>query len=426
MPIVKLLSEHFGNGQAKELDWYRKQGGYEGARKALIEMQPQQVIDEVIQSDLRGLGGAGFPTGRKWNFVPQDTGKPIYLTANADESEPGTFKDRYILEWDPHRLLEGIIICAYAVGIHTAYIYIRGEYVRPAEILQEAIDEAYREGVLGERVLGQKFQLDVYLHRGAGAYICGEETGLLESLEGKKGWPRLKPPFPAVVGLFGCPTVVNNVETLSHLPKILLNGAAWFADIGCEHNGGTRLFALSGNVNRPGVYELPLGTSMRELIYEHGGGIVGDKALKAVIPGGASSAVLTEEELDVTLDFDSLMKAGSMLGSGAVIVMDRDVCMVKASQNIMRFFSHESCGQCTPCREGTDWVYRILTRIVEGNGIKDDIGHLTELGENMTGTSICPLCDGSVMSFSSYVQKFRSEFEYHIHHKQCDVEAGQC
>ncbi len=426
MPIVKLLSEHFGNGQAKELDWYRKQGGYEGARKALIEMQPQQVIDEVIQSDLRGLGGAGFPTGRKWNFVPQDTGKPIYLTANADESEPGTFKDRYILEWDPHRLLEGIIICAYAVGIHTAYIYIRGEYVRPAEILQEAIDEAYREGVLGERVLGQKFQLDVYLHRGAGAYICGEETGLLESLEGKKGWPRLKPPFPAVVGLFGCPTVVNNVETLSHLPKILLNGAAWFTDIGCEHNGGTRLFALSGNVNRPGVYELPLGTSMRELIYEHGGGIVGDKALKAVIPGGASSAVLTEEEFDVTLDFDSLMKAGSMLGSGAVIVMDRDVCMVKASQNIMRFFSHESCGQCTPCREGTDWVYRILTRIVEGNGTKDDIGHLTDLGDNMTGTSICPLCDRSVMSFSSYVQKFRSEFEYPIQHKQCDVEAGQC
>ena len=426
MPIVKILSEHFGNGQAKELDWYRKQGGYEGARKALFEMQPQQIIDEVIQSDLRGLGGAGFPTGRKWNFVPQDTGKPIYLTANADESEPGTFKDRYILEWDPHRLLEGIIICAYAVGIHTAYIYIRGEYVRPAEILQVAIDEAYREGVLGERVLGKDFQLDVHLHRGAGAYICGEETGLLESLEGKKGWPRLKPPFPAVVGLFGCPTVVNNVETLSHLPKILLNGAAWFADIGCEHNGGTRLFALSGNVNRPGVYELPLGTSMRELIFEHGGGILGEKELKAVIPGGASSAVLTEEELDVTLDFDSLMKAGSMLGSGGVIVMDRDVCMVKASQNIMRFFSHESCGQCTPCREGTDWVYRILTRIVEGNGTKGDIGHLRELGENMTGTSICPLSDGSVMSFSSYVQKFRSEFEYHIHHKQCDVEASQC
>ena len=418
---IQLISEHFGKSQARELDWYRKQGGYEGAQKA-FEMQPKEITEMVIHANLRGLGGAGFPTGRKWSFVPQDTGKAIYLTANADESEPGTFKDRYIMEWDPHRLLEGIIICAYAVGIHTTYIYIRGEYVRAAQILQKAIEEAYREGVLGERVLGKDFQLDVHLHRGAGAYICGEETGLLESLEGKKGWPRLKPPFPAIVGLFGCPTVINNVETLSQLPKLLLKGAEWFAGIACSHHGGTRLFALSGCVKRPGVYELPLGTSLRELIYEHGGGILGDKKLKAVIPGGASAAILTEENLDVSLDFDSLMKAGSMLGSGAVIVMDEDVCMVRACHNIMRFFAHESCGQCTPCREGTAWVYQILTRIAEGSGTPEDIDNLAELADNMSGTSICALSDGAAMSFRSYVKKFRSEFEYHILHKKCDLE----
>jgi NADH-quinone oxidoreductase subunit F len=421
MAIVKLLSEHFGNAQAKELAWYRDQGGYQGALQAL-GMTPEKIVDEVIHSNLRGLGGAGFPTGRKWTFVPKNSGRPVYLTVNADESEPGTFKDRYIIEWDPHRLLEGIIICAYAVGIHTAYIYIRGEYVRPAETLQGALDEAYREGILGQHVLGTDFQLDVYLHRGAGAYICGEETGLLESLEGKKGWPRLKPPFPAVVGLFGCPTVINNVETLSHLPKIILNGGSWFADIGCENNGGTRLFALSGSVKKPGVYELPLGTPMPELIYEHGGGIVNDKALKGVIPGGASAGVLTAEELDVSLDFDSLMKLGSMLGSGAVIVMDEDVCMVRAIHNIMHFFSHESCGQCTPCREGTGWVYGILTRILEGHGTLRDVADLLELAGNMSGTSICALCDGAAMSFRSYVQRFTSEFEYHIRHKKCDLE----
>ena len=422
MPIEKLLSEHFSNPEAKKLAWNLNHGGYAGARKALGEMTPQEVIDEVISSNLRGLGGAGFPTGRKWAFVPRDTGKPIYLAANADESEPGTFKDRYLLEWDPHRLLEGMIICAYAVGINTAYIYVRGEYVRPAETLQNAIDEAYQEGILGERVLGMDFSLDAHLHRGAGAYICGEETGLLESLEGKKGWPRLKPPFPAVVGLFGSPTVINNVETLSHLPRIISKGSQWFSEIGCERNGGTRLFALSGSVKNPGVYELPLGTSLRELIFEHGGGILNDKALKAVIPGGASASVLTEEESDVLLDFDSCIKAGSMLGSGAVIVMDEDVCMVKAAHNIMHFFAHESCGQCTPCREGTAWVYRILTRIVEGEGTPDDIGYLLEIADNMSGTSICALSDGAAMSFRSYVKKFTSEFEYHIRHGKCDVD----
>lgn len=422
MPIVKLVSEHFGNPQAKQLSWYHDHGGYAAARKALFEMEPKEVTDEVIKSNLRGLGGAGFPTGKKWTFVPANTDKPIYLAVNADESEPGTFKDRYILEWDPHRLLEGIIICAYAVGIHTAYLYIRGEYARPAEILQQAIHEAYEEGMLGEHVLGKDFHLDVYIHRGAGAYICGEETGLLESLEGKKGWPRLKPPFPAIVGLFDCPTVINNVETLAHLPKIISKGGPWFANIGCEHNGGTRLFALSGSVKKPGVYELPLGTSMPELIYEHGGGIIDDKPLKGVIPGGASAAVLTADEIDLSLDFDTLMKMGSMLGSGAVIAMDKDICMVKATQNIMRFFAHESCGQCTPCREGTGWVYKIVTRISEGTGTREDITNLMELADNMSGTSICALSDGAAMSFRSFVKKFTSEFEYHIRYKKCDME----
>ncbi|MGH9340395.1 MAG: NADH-quinone oxidoreductase subunit NuoF [Acidobacteriota bacterium] len=410
MPIVKLVSENFGNEEAKGLDWYRRQGGYEAALKAL-QMEPKAVADEVVTSNLRGLGGAGFPTGRKWSFVPRNTGKPIYLAVNGDEAEPGTFKDRYILEWDPHRLLEGIIICCHAVGIHMAYIYIRGEYVRPYEITHKALNEAYEAGILGQNVLGTDFQLDVHIHRGAGAYICGEESALLESLEGKKGWPRLKPPFPAVVGLFDCPTVINNVETLAHLPKIIQNGGEWFAKIGIERNGGTRLFALSGSVNKPGVYELPLGTSLRELIYEQGAGILENRKLKGVIPGGASSAILKADEIDISLDFDSLNKAGSMLGSGAVIALDETISAVGAAHNIMHFFAHESCGQCTPCREGTGWVYKILTRLLNGNGHPEDVRNLLDLTVNMTGTSICALCDGAAMSLKGFLVKFPEEFE---------------
>jgi NADH-quinone oxidoreductase subunit F len=421
MPIVKLVSEYFGNDQAKDFAWYREQGGYEAARKALFEMTPETITKEVIASNLRGLGGAGFPTGRKWTFVPRDPSQPRYLAVNADEAEPGTFKDRYILEWDPHRLIEGILICCFAVDIHTAYIYIRGEYVRPYEILQAAVDQAYQEGILGPKALGKDFHLDVFIHRGAGAYICGEETGLLQSLEGKKGWPRLKPPFPAVVGAFNCPTVINNVETLSHLPKIIQNGGEWFANIGCDRNGGTRLFALSGCVKKPGVYELPMGTTMRELIYDHGGGILEDRNLKAVIPGGASAAVLTADEVDIPMDFDSLLKVGSMLGSAGVVVMDETICMVKAAHNVMHFFAHESCGQCTPCREGTGWVFRILSRILEGEGAPDDLKNLGEIGQNMTGTSICALSDGAAMALGGYVKKFPQEFEHHIRYKSCDV-----
>jgi NADH-quinone oxidoreductase subunit F len=422
MPIVKLVSEYFGNEEARELKWRLKHGGYEGARKMFREKEPEEVIEEVIQSNLRGLGGAGFPAGKKWSFVPKDDSKPKYLAVNADEAEPGTFKDRYILEWDPHRLIEGIIICSYAVGIHTAYIYIRGEYVRPFERIQKAIDEAYEAGLIGDKTLGQDFKLDIYVHRGAGAYICGEETGLLESLEGKKGWPRLKPPFPALVGAFGCPTVINNVETISHLPNIMLNGGQWFADIGCERNGGSRLFALSGCVKKPGVYELPMGTPLRELIYDHGEGILEDRELKGIVPGGTSAAVLAADEVDIPMNFEALAAAKSMLGSGAVIVLDENVCMVKALHNIEHFFAHESCGQCTPCREGTTWVYRILSRIVEGRGTASDLETLRGLAENMSGTSICALCEGAAMPLRSFLEKFPEEFEYYVKNKTSMVE----
>ncbi len=425
MPIVDLVSKHFGNEKARDLEWYRQQGGYQAALKAL-EMEPEEVTEKVIRSNLRGLGGAGFPTGRKWTFVPKDSGKPNYLAVNADEAEPGTFKDKYIMTWDPHRLIEGIIICCWAVDIHTAYVYIRGEYVRPYERLRDAVRQAYDHGVLGEKVLGKDFQLDVHIHRGAGAYICGEETGLLESLEGKKGWPRLKPPFPALVGAFGCPTVINNVETISHLPNIIEKSGVWFASLGTETSGGSRVFCLSGHVKKPGVYELTMGTPMRELIYEHGGGILDDRPLKAVVPGGSSAPVLTAAECEnLPLDFDSLAKAGSMLGSGGVMVLNDSVCMVEALTVVTHFYAHESCGQCTPCREGTGWLDRILHRIVEGGGRMQDIEVLLNIAENMQGTSICALSDAAALPVQSYVTKFKHEFEHHVRHKECDVAGRQ-
>ena len=417
MSSPKLVSKFFGNHEARNLEWRLENGGYEAARKAL-DMDPSDIVSEVITANLRGLGGAGFPTGKKWTFVPKDTNKPKYLAVNADEAEPGTFKDRYILEWDPHRLIEGIIICSKAVGIHTAYIYIRGEYLEPYQRIQAAVEEAYSSNILGADVLGSGFKLDIHVHRGAGAYICGEETALLESLEGKRGWPRLKPPFPAVEGAFGCPTVINNVETISHLPEIILRGGRWFADLGVENHGGTRLFAVSGCVANPGVFELPVTTTMRELIYDHAGGIKDGKALKGVIPGGVSSAVLTADEIDTPLTFDALASLGSMAGSGAVIVLDEDVCMVKALHNIQNFFAHESCGQCTPCREGTSWVYRILSRIIAGEGDESDLKTLRDFTVNMNGTSICALCEGSVMSLKSFITKYEDEFVYFIREKR--------
>jgi NADH-quinone oxidoreductase subunit F len=371
------------------------------------------VIEQISAANLRGLGGAGFPAGRKWSFIPKDTDKPRYLVVNADEGEPGTFKDRYIMERDPHALLEGMIIAAFAIGSHKAYVYIRGEYFRSAKRLQRAVDEAYSEGWLGTDIQGTGFDLEVVIHRGAGAYICGEETALLTSLEGGKGFPRLKPPFPAIEGLFHCPTIVNNVETLACVPFILRKGAEHFAEIGTEKQGGTRLFCVSGHVVRPGVYEEPVSVTLRELI-EKAGGVRNGNKLKAVIPGGISAKILTADEIDVAMDFDSLSAAGTMAGSGGVIVMDETTCMVQALDSAARFFADESCGQCSPCREGTGWVHRILRRIVNGQGTVKDLDELLAVAGDMEGHTICVFADAAAWPVQSYIKKFRDEFEQYI------------
>ena len=416
-----IITKRFNIPNSYKLDTYLADGGYEAAQKALTQMTPAQVIDEVKKSNLRGLGGAGFPAGMKWGFIPQNSPKPKYLVVNGDEGEPGTFKDKYILEKDPHALLEGVIICCYAIGSHKAYIYVRGEYIQQIRILQSAIDEAYQRGFLGKGIMGTGYDLDVVVHRGAGAYICGEETALLESLEGKKGFPRLKPPFPAIVGLFGCPTVINNVETLASVPHVIAKGAEWYAKLGCEKNGGNRILCISGHVKKPGIYELPLGIPLREVIYEHASGIREGHELKAVIPGGISAPILTAKEIDVKMDFDSLKAAGSMAGSGGVIVMDETTCMVWSALVAARFFAHESCGQCSPCREGSGWIYRILQRIYHGEGRPRDLDNLPDITVNVGGNTICAFGDAVAMSVGSYVQKFRDEFGYHIQQKKCNV-----
>jgi len=408
-----VLSMRFKDSDGTWLAHYLADGGYLGARKALTSMTPAQVIEEVSTAKLRGLGGAGFPAGRKWSFVPKESTKPTYLVVNADEGEPGTFKDRYIMERDPHALLEGMIIAAYAIGSHKAYVYIRGEYFRSAKRLQRAVDEAYSQGWLGKDIQGTGFDLDVVIHRGAGAYICGEETALLTSLEGGKGFPRLKPPFPAISGLFSCPTIVNNVETLACVPFILRYGAEHFAAIGTEAQGGTRLFCVCGHVVRPGVYEEPVGITLRELI-EKAGGVRDGRKLKAVIPGGISAKILTADEIDVPMDFDSLRNAGTMAGSGGVIVMDETTCMVEALDSAARFFADESCGQCSPCREGTGWVHRILRRIMKGKGTIQDLDDLLAIAGDMEGKTICVFADAAAWPVQSYITKFRSEFEEYI------------
>jgi NADH-quinone oxidoreductase subunit F len=394
-------------------------GGYGALPKALREHKPAEIIDIVKRSGLRGRGGAGFPTGVKWGFVPKNAGKPVYLCVNADESEPGTFKDRLIIEKDPHQLIEGVIISAYALDCHLAFIYIRGEFFHGAKVLEQAIAEAYGKGFLGKNILGTGYDLDLILHRGAGAYICGEETALLESLEGKRGHPRLKPPFPAVIGLYNCPTVINNVETLANVPHIVNNGPEWFSAIGTERNTGTRLFGVSGHVRYPGVYELPMGVTLRELIYEHCGGMREGRQLKAIVPGGSSVPVLTAEQVDVRLDFESVAKAGSMLGSAGVIVMDDTTCMVKAIRRITKFYAEESCGQCTQCREGTEWLYQVLTRIEAGKGRPGELEVLLDICSNMKGRTICPLSDAAAMPVESYITKFYDEFDAHIRAKSC-------
>jgi len=408
-----VLSLHFEDPDGTWMDGYVADGGYDAARKALTLMTPKQVTDEVLSANLRGLGGAGFPTGRKWSFIPADTDKPKYLVVNADEGEPGTFKDRYLMERDPHSLLEGMIIAAFAIDCHKAYVYIRGEYFRSAHRLQRAIDEAHESGWLGKDIQGTGFDLDVVIHRGAGAYICGEETALLTSLEGGKGFPRLKPPFPAISGLFSCPTIVNNVETLCAVPFILRHGVDRFKEMGTESQGGTRLFCVSGHVVTPGVYEAPVSITLRELI-ERAGGIRDGNKLKAVIPGGISAKILTADEIDVAMDFDSLRAVGTMAGSGGVIVMDDTTCMVEALESAAKFFADESCGQCSPCREGTGWVLRIMHRVRKGRGKIQDLEDLLAIAGDMEGKTICVFADAAAWPVQSYIVKFRSEFEEYI------------
>ncbi len=405
------------------LESYFAAGGYKALKKALA-MKPADLIEEVKKSGLRGRGGAGFPTGLKWSFVPKDAEGPRYLVCNADEGEPGTFKDRELILRNPHALIEGMAIAARAIGAGTGYIYIRGEFVAEARALEKAAAEARAKGFIGGNMLGSGSDFELYLHRGAGAYICGEETALLESLEGFKGQPRLKPPFPAVKGLFGGPTVINNVETLASVPAIIDKGGAWYAAIGAGKSTGTKLFCVSGPVNKPGVYELPLGAAFRELLEKTCGGLKPGKKLKAVIPGGSSTPVLTAEEAwAVKLDYESLAAAGSMLGSGGVIVIDESQCMVKLLQVLARFYHHESCGQCTPCREGCGWIEKIMDRLESGKGSPKDIDTLYSVAEGMTGRTICPLADAMAMPVMSFVKKFRSEFEAHAAGKCCPPEA---
>jgi NADH-quinone oxidoreductase subunit F len=418
---IKILTQNMHVANLPDIGVYESLGGYKDLEKALRDYKPADIIDIVKKSGLRGRGGAGFPTGMKWGFVPKDSGKPVYLCVNADESEPGTFKDRLIIEKDPHQLIEGTIISAYAIGCHQAFIYIRGEFCYGAEVLNKAVREAYEKGYLGKNILGSGFDLDLIVHRGAGAYICGEETGLLESIEGRRGHPRLKPPFPAVVGLYDSPTIINNVETLANVPHIIRNGADWYASIGVERNAGTRLFGVSGHVQKRGVYELPMGTSLRELIFEHCGGMRNGRKLKAVVPGGSSVPVLTADQIDVSLDFDSIAKAGSMLGSAGVIVMDDSTCMVKAALRLSKFYAEESCGQCTQCREGTEWIYRILSRIENGGGRSGELELLLDICANMKALTICPLSDAAAMPIESYIQKFYDEFAAHIQEQRCVV-----
>jgi NADH-quinone oxidoreductase subunit F len=421
--MERILTRNVDKPSSHTIAVYEASGGYRSLIKAVRSSDPASVMEEVKRSGLRGRGGAGFPTGMKWSFMPKDSPKPAYLICNADESEPGTFKDRVLLEKDPHLVIEGCMISSFAIRAQACFIYIRGEYVHAARILEQAIAEACAKGYAGKNILGSGWSCDLVLHVGAGAYICGEETSLMTSLEGDRGYPRLKPPFPAQAGLWGCPTTINNVETLANVPFIIERGAEWFASIGKPpKNTGPKLYALSGHVRRPGVYEAPMGLPLRDLIYDLGGGMLRDEhPLKAVIPGGSSVPVLSAADCDVDLDFDAVAAKGSMLGSAAVMVMDASTCMVKAIERIAHFYTHESCGQCTPCREGCGWMERILHRIEHGQGRHEDMDLLLNITENIIGQTICPLGDAAAMPVASFVKTFRSEFEYHVDHKKCMV-----
>jgi NADH-quinone oxidoreductase subunit F len=416
----KLLFEHADERDLTRLAEYEQVGGYAALKKA-IKMDRQAVIDELLAANVRGRGGAGFPMGRKASFLPkpEESQKPIYLVANADESEPGTFKDREIMARIPHMFVEGVVIASHAIGASAAFIYIRGEYLAEFEILRDALAEARRAGLVGGNVLGSGWSLPIVLHRGAGAYICGEETGLLESLDGKRGQPRTKPPFPATSGVYASPTLINNVETLATVPKIVEMGGAAYAKLGVENSTGTRVFSLSGNVVRGGNYELELGTSLRELIYDIGGGIADERELKAIIPGGSSVPVLTADQVDTKLDFDSMAEAGTMLGSGAVIVMDDRCCMVQLGLRVAQFYQHESCGKCTPCREGTRWMVDLLRKIEDGEASQSELDLLLDVCDRILGNCLCPLGDAAAMPVASYVAKFREEFQEHLDEGGC-------
>jgi NADH-quinone oxidoreductase subunit F len=401
------------------IDTYRRAGGYAVLAEVLGRKSPDECIEIVKASGLRGRGGAGFPTGLKWSFVPKGADRPKYVVCNADESEPGTFKDRELIEKDPHRLVEGMILSGWAIQGNVGYVYLRGEFGWLQRILDRAIAEAYGAGLLGKDVAGSGFHFDLHTHLGAGAYICGEETALLSSLEGERGQPRLKPPFPAVAGLYGCPTIVNNVETLVNVPHILAHGAAWYRQWGTEKSPGTKIFSVSGPVRRPGNYELPLGTPLRVLLEEHCGGMREGFEVKAVIPGGSSVPPLPADLLDTPLDFESMNAAGTFLGSGGVIVIDERTCMVDALWNLIRFYAHESCGKCTPCREGTYWMAEILERLEHGGGRSADLDLLLDLADNILGRSFCPLGDAAAMPVQGFLKHFRDEFEAHVRDGRC-------
>ncbi len=421
-----VLSKHFGDPEARTLAGWRQRGGYRALEQAL-GMAPADIVNVVKESGLRGRGGAGFPTGLKWSFMKPGDGKAHYLCCNADESEPGTFKDREIMRWTPHALIEGCALGAHAIGAETTYIYIRGEFTEPLRVMEAAVREAYRDGLLGKNAMGSGKRVDVHIHKGAGAYICGEETALMNSLEGRRGNPRIKPPFPAVSGLFGQPTTINNVETLAAVPHILTNGAQWYKEMSLSSpkSTGSKLFSVCGNIRKPGNYEVTMGFPFKEFLYDLCGGPLPGRKFKAIIPGGSSVPIQTVEEAEATLmDYEGFVAAGTMLGSGGVIVFDDSQCMVKQIARLARFYAHESCAQCTQCREGTAWTTRILERIENGDGAMDDLDTLMEIGENMTGKTICVLSDSCATPVFSGLQKWRHEFEAHIKQKRCPMRSA--
>ncbi len=420
-PGEPILLRNAWKRDSASIDVFKAGGGYANLEKYL-RLTPDAIVDQVKRSTLRGRGGAGFPTGLKWGFLPKDSPKPRYLVINADESEPGTFKDRVILENDPHQLIEACVVSSHALRAKLCYVYIRGEFRQAIRTMEKAVAEAYGAGYLGKDILGTGIDVDVVIHGGAGAYECGEETALLESLEGKRGQPRLKPPFPATQGLYGCPTIVNNVETIACVPLILEKGAEWFAAWGTEKNGGPKLYCISGHVVRPGTYEAPMGRiTLRELIYDpkYGGGMRGGAKLRAVVPGGSSTPVLTADQIDAAMDFESVAKLGSMLGSAGTIVMDDSVCMVWMAQRLTYFYKHESCGKCSPCREGTGWMLKLLDKIENGQGALQDLETLWGVTDSIGGKTLCPFGDAAIAPPQSTLQKFREEYEYHVREKQC-------